>query len=138
MLPPSSTSHCPLDSRSDPSGEWSLSHGSPATTVPQPGRTLATFLRTDVPLGFIGHQCVAAQVLQFAVVAADKDDVGGLEVPETKRHTFPPTAHRATVGDIPGRELRLPAAGPACALNVTLGSPPHPAPQEQLTPLSPH
>lgn len=52
--------------------------------------TQATFLCPDVPFGFVGHQCVAAQVLQFAVVGAHQGDVGGLEVPETKGHTFAP------------------------------------------------
>lgn len=60
----------------------------PATSVPL--GTPGTFLRPDVPLGSVGHQRVAAQVLQFAVVDAHQGDVGGLEVPETEGHTFAP------------------------------------------------
>lgn len=62
----------------------------PSHRSPRPGGTPATFLCSDVPLGFVGHQCVAAQVLQFAVVDVDQGDVGGLEVSETKGHTFAP------------------------------------------------
>lgn len=32
----------------------------------------------DVPLGLVGHERVGAQILQFAVVVADKGDVEGL------------------------------------------------------------
>lgn len=82
------------------SGEWPLPHSHGLGGPP------ATFLRTDIPLGFVGHQRVGAQVLQFAVVAADQGDVGGLEVPETQRHAFAPGP-----------------PGPACALNLTPAPP---------------
>lgn len=44
----------------------------------------ATFFCSDIPLGFMGHQCLGAQVLQFTIAVVNKDDVGRLEVPATK------------------------------------------------------
>lgn len=45
---------------------------------------LPTFFCSDIPLGFVGHQCMGAEVLQFTVVVVDKSNVGRLEVSATK------------------------------------------------------
>jgi hypothetical protein len=43
-----------------------------------------TFFCSDIPLSFVGHQCLGAHILQFTVATVNKDDVGRLEVPATK------------------------------------------------------
>lgn len=61
---------------------WMPSHHLPCQLFLAPSP--ATFFCSNIPLGFVGHQCLGAQVLEFTVVAADKGNVGRLDVPAIK------------------------------------------------------